>query len=114
MRGATILFPLVLLAACAGGGNGTPQCGSTQGFVSGAVSGGVAPVKVVAMEDGALAAEATVESDGTYELNLDSTDEGLDFTLHAEDAGGCAAAEGVLTVKSCEEYERDFSVPDCQ
>ena len=24
------------------------------------------------------------------------------------------AAEVVLTVKSCEEYERDFSVPDCQ
>ena len=62
----------------------------------------------------AAVALANHRYDGTYELNLDSTDEGLDFTLHAEDAGGCAAAEVVLTVKSCEEYERDFSVPDCQ
>ena len=107
---AALITPLLLvLAACDGGA----QCGSTQGFIFGTVSGpnGTDPnpkatVRAYAPDDGTTDAE--MQGDGTYELNVQHGS----WTIVATD-GSCSSAGTALAVQACQEYPLDLHIPDC-
>lgn len=104
MRSSVLLFLLVGSAGCDAGA----QCGSTQGFVSGRVDGTGPPIEVLATGAGLNAIfTAEVAADGTYELNVEG---GLDYTIWAEDAAGCASEEHELRIDACTERELDLVV----
>jgi hypothetical protein len=91
------------------------QCGSTQGFVYGTVSGpyssdpnGAAIVR--AYDPGAdTTVEAEHDGSGNYELNLEG---GSEYILYAE-YDYCYSGDYSVTVDECEEYQVDIVIEDC-
>jgi hypothetical protein len=91
------------------GCNDAIQCGSTQGFVFGDVTGGAsAPLQVFATAAGLNTLfEGEVSADDTYELNLEG---GFDYTIWAEDADDNTSVEHDLSLEACEEVELDLGI----
>ena len=101
------MLAAVLVAASGCGG---PQCGTTQGFVAGALIGGDdTPVRVTARPartNGVFEGEVSNES---YELNVEG---GFTYTIKAESEGGAMSVEHTLLVEACEEYDLDLELID--
>lgn len=90
------------------------ECGSTQGFVYGVVSGpdGSGPngdANVWAWDEDGDTVEAEVSSDGSYEVNVEG---GETYVLFAE-AWGCYSSDYEVYVEECQEYEVDIEITDC-
>ena len=105
---------VVALGACGGSaadsgpaatdaGDGGPDCGSTQGFVFGTVTGAEEPSVVARSSDGVEVpadAIAPLEEGGvSYELNLDPGS----WVITAE-AEGCVPNSGAVEVEACIEF----------
>lgn len=111
------LLPALLLAACP---DPTPQCGSTQGFVTGVVTGADA-IKVYATDQEGERVEASAASDGSYELNLEGGRTWVISASGSVDEGGdtgafgttCYAPDQALEVDACEEYTLNLSLTEC-
>lgn len=95
------------------GCNGIAECGSTQGFISGVVSGSRGAAVIVAVpDDGSAQQTAEVDPDGTYEINLEG---GVRWTLFAQDGEGCTSRDRSFALDACEEFDQDFEIrsEDC-
>jgi hypothetical protein len=95
------------------GDDSDDECGSTEGFVSGTVTGPWSsdpnPYAFVVADDGSGGQiDAEMGGDGTYELNLEPGE----YLLFAE-AEGCYSEDYAVTVTECEEYTVDISIQDC-
>jgi hypothetical protein len=91
-----------LLSGCVEG----LACGTTFGFVSGSIVGGVEPLAVVATSASGTPFDGEVDG-RTYELNVpgDAT-----YTLVARDADGCASAPVERRVATCTEQALDLVI----
>lgn len=96
----------ILVASIAGACVEAPACGTTFGFVSGEIVGGVEPLGVVATSATGDPTEGEVTG-RTYELNVpgDAT-----YTVVARDADGCASAPVELRIAACTERTLDLEI----
>jgi hypothetical protein len=104
-----------LAAGCVdkGDDSGASECGSTQGFVSGALtgpSGGAASsgAQVLAVDSAGASHSGEVAADGSYELNLDP---GI-YIVTATD-GVCWSEDRMIEVEVCSEQVLDLAIENC-
>jgi hypothetical protein len=86
------------------------ECGSTQGFLFGHVTGpGTLTVYLHDAETGDLITSVQTDADGNYEFH---TEEDGTYILSAA-GGGCFSDDERVEVAACDEIETDLVVDDC-